>query len=305
MELKKVQRRLQQTRKQLVELLSQQQQQQQAGAAGRSKSSYKKKRAGGEDMREKNDKMVTSQVAELQQQLRLHLEDLNYIRLYPADEPYVSLFPAQDSEESQQKRLAMRLRIRELMLKSRMDDEGNENDDAGGDDMFVEAPQQEREASSALDPFENAVTLSDEEAPAPSKEAHRQPRDYFSKYQERINIENHHGGEKRVMGREGTPHTRRGEPSGTSRPSGINGNCQHTAGGGARPREKQGKAFKEGDGKERMKKGREDGGASHARRTEGKADTSSAPQKKEVPTRIGISKHKPANQHLLFDSDEE
>ncbi|KAL8276023.1 hypothetical protein Esti_000139 [Eimeria stiedai] len=310
-ELKKVQRRLQRTRKQLVELLSKQQQQAAAAVAG---ISFKRKQAGEEASRERADETLTTRIAELQQQLRLQLDDLNYVRLYPADEPYIALFPAQDSEESQQKRNAMRLRIRELrvlmvvfvmrraqMLKSRMADEGNDSEDAGGDDMFVEASQEEREAAASADPFEDAATLSDEEAAVARYKNHQQRSHHFKNQNKMVFMNHNHGGTKVLRG-EGKTYTQTREFSSTNRHTRTNGNCQHTA-YGAQRQEKHGKAFKEKGRKEPMKEVRKDGDARHL--SQGRADTSSARQKKQQPARIGLSKHKPANQHLIFNSDEE
>ncbi|KAL8441567.1 hypothetical protein Emag_007060 [Eimeria magna] len=75
-ELKKVQRRLQQTRKQLVELLSKQQEEAVAAV-----SSSKRKRGAEEASRGTTDETLTKRIAELQQQLRLQLDDLNYVRV--------------------------------------------------------------------------------------------------------------------------------------------------------------------------------------------------------------------------------
>lgn len=159
-ELKKVQRRLQQTRKQLIALLSKQQEE----AAVASTTDRKKQKEAETPDEAEREEALAERIAELQQKLRAHLDNLNYIRLYPLNEPYVALFPAQDSEESQRKRDAMRMRIRELLLNSRMAEEENGKEEAGGDDMFVGAGEEKQEDAAPADPFEEARALSDEEA---------------------------------------------------------------------------------------------------------------------------------------------
>ncbi|KAL8441568.1 hypothetical protein Emag_007061 [Eimeria magna] len=185
-----------------------------------------------------------------------------------------------------------------------MADEGNDNEDTGGDDMFVEASQEERGAAAPSDPFEDAVTLSDEEAAAASEKNHHQ-RSHYPKNQSKMHTKNHSRGGTKVQGGEGSTHTQKREPSSTGRHLRISGNRQHTA-DGARPQEKHVKALKEKDRKKLMKEEEcKDGDARRAQRTGEDVHTSGATQRKQQPTRIGISKHKPANQHLIFNSDEE
>lgn len=76
-ELKKVQRRLQQTRKQLLDLMSQQQEQ--PAAAVKNQKGRKQGTGTSQEIEEK--KPLANRIAEAQQKLRLHLDDLNYIRV--------------------------------------------------------------------------------------------------------------------------------------------------------------------------------------------------------------------------------
>ncbi|CDI78728.1 hypothetical protein, conserved [Eimeria acervulina] len=72
-ELKKVQRRLQQTRKELLELMSQQQENMDSASAAAGNGSVSSAAAG-------NGEALGERIAEAQRKLRLHLDDLNYIR---------------------------------------------------------------------------------------------------------------------------------------------------------------------------------------------------------------------------------
>lgn len=74
-ELKKVQRRLQQTRKELLALMSEQQEDQSSASAAAEDPSVSSAAADGE--------ALGGRIADAQRRLRLHLDDLNYIRVRP------------------------------------------------------------------------------------------------------------------------------------------------------------------------------------------------------------------------------
>ncbi|KAL8435287.1 hypothetical protein Efla_002542 [Eimeria flavescens] len=288
-ELKKVQRRLQQTRKKLVGLLAQQQEAAAAAATDRKK---KQQQATGE-----RGEALAKSIAVLQQQLRLQLDDLNYIRLYPGDEPYVALFPTHDSEDSQQKRNAMRLRIRELMLKSRRAEVAEEDDDAGNDDMFVDAAPEEQAGADAADPFEEARALSDEEAEAGLA---RSSKAFPTRRQQQSH--------KTDTGRRRPPAgARTTSEASNKRQQGRHPQLPSTRSAAFLSRhlghkQKKDRLIREG---KQLKPSRDQRGRQIQQTADSREALPNAKGEKLQPLRVGLSKHKVAGQHVIFDSDEE
>ncbi|CDJ48175.1 hypothetical protein, conserved [Eimeria brunetti] len=295
-ELKKVKRRLQQTRKELLQLMSQQEGGQDAAPAAADASDSESS-----DAPATEKSALSERIAEAQQRLRLHLDDLNYIRLYPENEPYVALFPTQDTEESQKKRQAMRLRIHQLVMDSRKGNEGNNDEEGGRDDMFVDAREAQEDAPAAdEDPFEEAQALSDEEREQTQKKTH-----------------NRHGGNKPYSERTGGPRDsrRQGEApaaarhkKGTQREGGGHKPLQNNRSNSNNWNKNQSSGRKPDKQHSELRDKRRNPTHPEPKQTQQKQQrdgSASAKDSKTQPTRIGLSKHKPANQHLIFDSDDE
>ncbi|CDJ35266.1 LOW QUALITY PROTEIN: uncharacterized protein EMH_0004470 [Eimeria mitis] len=302
-ELKKVQRRLQQTRKELIQLMSQQQEDPNSSrAAADNESIPSAVEASGEKLSER--------IAEAQRRLRLHLDDLNYIRLYPADEPYVALFPAQDTEESQKKRQDMRLRILQLLIDSRNGNEATNDEDEGRDDMFVDAPQAaEGTAADDADPFEDAQALTDEETEQTgSRTTHKHGGNALHTKRMSGSRDN-----KRAGGAAAAAMHKKGaqrEGGGRKPPQHSRSNCNTNSSKSQLSGRKQFTPDKTCKQHSERRDKRRTNGTQHQtpKQKEREKQTNSSlasTDTKNQPTRIGLSKHKAANQHLIFDSDDE
>ncbi|OEH79754.1 coatomer alpha [Cyclospora cayetanensis] len=309
-ELKKVQRRLQQTRKELLALMSEQEQGAVAPAAGRPLATSSEDRV----VESAEALPLEARISQAQQKLRLHLEDLNYIRLYPEDAPYVALFPAQDSEESQKKRQEMRRRILELMLESRKGPAVDEEDEAAGEDMFVDASDEAPDGAAAAataDPFEDARALSDEEKQTQQQRRGGKAFRYGANPQNGgiIRGSNGRAGASHVL-QKGGKHERRWT-EGEDRLRGGNENTQR------QKRQAPGKGASVETQRERQEAGcgrtaekgirakRDPLPQKKPQQQRDATDKARAKDPNNQPTRIGLSKHKAPNQHVMFDSDEE
>ncbi|XP_026191086.1 uncharacterized protein LOC113146820 [Cyclospora cayetanensis] len=275
-ELKKVQRRLQQTRKELLALMSEQEQGAVAPAAGRPLATSS------EDLVVESAEALPleARISQAQQKLRLHLEDLNYIR----------------------------------MLESRKGPAVDEEDEAAGEDMFVDASDEAPDGAAAAataDPFEDARALSDEEKQTQQQRRGGKAFRYGANPQNGgiIRGSNGRAGASHVL-QKGGKHERRWT-EGEDRLRGGNENTQR------QKRQAPGKGASVETQRERQEAGC---GRTAEKGIRAKRDP--LPQKKphqqrdatdkarakdpnNQPTRIGLSKHKAPNQHVMFDSDEE
>ncbi|CDI84887.1 hypothetical protein, conserved [Eimeria praecox] len=280
-ELKKVQRRLQQTRRELLELMSQQKKSSDSACAT-SNGSVSSAAAGGEGLDER--------IAEAQRRLRLHLDDLNYIRISPNP-------------------LRCDYACLSQLVDSRKGDEANSEEEGGGDDMFVDAPEAAEETAAAdSDPFEGAQGLSDEEAEQTGRKT-----------------EQGHGGKKPHTKNMGRPHDSRraGEAVAAARHkkgaqrarggvkpvhnsrNGFNSNWKKSCSPGQKqfPTESASKQHSNTTGMRRSNATKRQ--TPRQTQQSKQKDYSAAEDTKNQPARIGLSKHKAANQHLIFNSDEE
>nr|AET50578.1 hypothetical protein [Eimeria tenella] len=249
---------------------------------------------------------LAERIADAQRRLRLHLDDLNYIRLYPVDEPYVALFPVQDTEDSQEKRKAMRLRIFQMLVESRQGEDGKSDDEPGGDDMFVDVQGAAEDEATLADPFEEAHPLSDNENDKGRGGVHR-----LKSKGPQAKPTNHPHGNARTTGNDAT--RRQGDERAAKGPR--VGSCgtskQHLTKRGHRAVDRsstQQKAFQLHEQVFQHKRRDKEGSGWSPKEIQQQRDGGSTAARKGItsqPTRIGLSKHKAPNQHLMFDSDEE
>lgn len=164
----------------------------------------------------------------------------------------------------------------------------------GGDDMFVDAAEEEQEASAPVDPFEQARALSDEEEETqqgkprlrPGQKAQGRPRD--------------NRGAARPTQHKGMPPGRGRDQSSNKPNPGKNRTTSQN-----NPIEKRHKQQSGQHGKERSQQNHNQKHQQKRQHKECDAAAQSTAASKQQPTRIGLSKHKAPNQHLMFDSDDD
>lgn len=172
----------------------------------------------------------------------------------------------------------------------------------GGDDMFVDAPEAE-EAAAGADPFEGAQALSDEESgPGGGKAVQRHGGNKFHTKRTNRPRDIRHAGGAAVAAR--------GKKGATCESEGQNPRCNsdwnrnHSSGRISFPPNRTGKQHSEHRDKGRSNKTQRQ---TPEQMKQKKQSDSSAVTKdtKNWPTRIGLSKQKATNQHVIFNSDEE